>query len=268
MDGVAVPSLEEIQKDPGYTDRLSVTLLPEPAPRPVWCPIISVDDHLLEPPNLFSRMPGDLRDRGPQFKEDESGLPFWEVNGSRHHIIISDGAVGRPMNEWNMAPQRFSELRLGVYDVDARIRDMDLNGVWASLNFPSGPWGFCGTTLSRIPDPKVSLAAVQAYNDWVLEEWCGSYPDRFVPCQIPWLREPAVAANEIRTNAARGFNAVSFSENPEAIGFRSLYSGDWDPFFAACQETDTVINLHIGSSGASFAQAAIPRSMCRSSSFR
>jgi predicted TIM-barrel fold metal-dependent hydrolase len=247
--GFLMPSLDAIQKNPRYTARLSTTFLPEPDPRPVWCPVISVDDHLLEPATLFSRMPAELREQGPQFREDDDGLPFWEVNGKRHHIIISDGAVGRPMTEWNMAPQRISELRAGVYDVDARVSDMDLNGVWASLNFPSGPWGFCGTTLSRIPDPRVSLAAVRAYNGWVLEEWCASYPDRFVPCQIPWLQNPVMAAEDIRANATRGFSAVSFSENPEAIGFSSLYSGDWDPFFAACEETETVINLHIGSSG-------------------
>ena len=244
-----MPSLEQIQQDPLKTIRLGTTLLPDPEPRPVWCPLISVDDHLLEPPTLFSRMPAGLRERAPQLREGDDGIPYWDVDGTRHYMIISDGAVGRPMNEWNMAPQRFSEFRSGVYDADARVRDMDLNGVWASLNFPSGPWGFCGTTLSRLHDPAVSLAAVRAYNDWVFEEWCASHPERFIPCQLSWLQNPAIAADEIRTNAVRGFRAVSFSENPESIGFSSLYSGEWDPFFAACEETETVINLHIGSSG-------------------
>jgi predicted TIM-barrel fold metal-dependent hydrolase len=58
-----------------------------------------------------------------------------------------------------------------------------------------------------------------------------------------------VAAAEIRRNAERGFRAVSFSENPEGLGFPNVYDRSWDPFFAACAETQTVVNLHVGSSG-------------------
>ena len=57
------------------------------------------------------------------------------------------------------------------------------------------------------------------------------------------------AAAEIRQNASRGFRAVTFSENPELLGLPSIHTGHWDPFFAACEETGTVINLHVGSSG-------------------
>jgi predicted TIM-barrel fold metal-dependent hydrolase len=83
----------------------------------------------------------------------------------------------------------------------------------------------------------------------MLEEWCGADPDRFIACQVPWMADPVIGAEEIRRNADRGFQCVSFSENPHGLGFPSLYSGEWDPFFAACEETGTVINLHVGSSG-------------------
>ena len=98
-------------------------------------------------------------------------------------------------------------------------------------------------------DPAAGLASVRAYNQWHLEEWCGAHPERFIPCQIPWLGDPIVAAEEIRKNHDLGFRAVSFSENPEVRGFPGLYSDYWDPFFQACEETETVINLHVGSSG-------------------
>src|SRR5207244_1948010 len=54
---------------------------------------------------------------------------------------------------------------------------------------------------------------------------------------------------ELRRNAERGVSAVTFSESPYGLGFPTLHSGYWDPFFAACADTDTVINLHVGSSG-------------------
>jgi predicted TIM-barrel fold metal-dependent hydrolase len=126
---------------------------------------------------------------------------------------------------------------------------MDLCGIWASLCFPSIVWGFSGGTFSRFRDLDLGLACVRAYNDWVLEEWCGAEPQRFIPCQLAWLADPATAAAEVRRNADRGFRAVTFPENPEGQGLPSLYGDHWDPFLAACEETGTVINLHVGSSG-------------------
>ena len=44
-----------------------VTLLPDPEPRPVRVPVISVDDHLIEPPDLFDgRIPAALQDGAPK----------------------------------------------------------------------------------------------------------------------------------------------------------------------------------------------------------
>jgi predicted TIM-barrel fold metal-dependent hydrolase len=227
-----------------------MTLLPDPEPKELWCPFISVDDHVLEPPTIFKdRLSERLRERAPYVEHDEDGVPYWIVGRRRESISILNGAAGRPISEWDGAPQRFDEFRDGVANVHARILDMDLDGVWASLCFPSITFGFAGSHLLALNDPELGLACVKAWNDWMVDEWCGSYPDRFIPCQLPWLGNPNDAAEEIRRNAERGFRAVSFSENPEGIGLPNIYSGHWDPFFAACEETGTVINLHVGSSG-------------------
>jgi predicted TIM-barrel fold metal-dependent hydrolase len=125
---------------------------------------------------------------------------------------------------------------------------MDVNGVAASLNFPSAPFGFAGQRFLRMTDPELGLASMRAFNDWIIDGWAGPYPERIIPCQVAWLRDPEIAAEEIRRNAERGFKAVSFSENPEKLGLPSIHKDHWDPFLRACQETDTVINLHVGSS--------------------
>ena len=52
---------------------------------------------------------------------------------------------------------------------------------------------------------------------------------------------------EVERNAARGVRAVCFSEIPAYLGLPSIHSGEWDPFFAACEATGTVLCLHIGS---------------------
>jgi predicted TIM-barrel fold metal-dependent hydrolase len=163
-----------------------------------------------------------------------------------------NAVVGRPVSEYSFEPTRFDQMRQGAWDIHERVHDMDVNGIYASLCFPSFLPGFAGQRV-QLPgrDPELALATVRAWNDWHLEEWAGSYPGRIIPCQLPWLLDPEVAADEVRRNAERGFKAVTFSEGPHALGLPSLHSGHWDPLMRACAETGTVVNLHIGSSGTS-----------------
>jgi predicted TIM-barrel fold metal-dependent hydrolase len=230
--------------------RVPTSLLPDPEPRELWCPIISVDDHAIEPPDLFAtRVPAALREQAPVIELDHDGVPYWIVDGTGYAYTTGNGASGRPTSEWVQAPQKYEEFRRGVWDPKARIADMDLNGVWASLNFPSMIWGFAGTRFATMRDPDVGLASLRAYNDWVVDEWCAAAPERLIPCQLTWLADPEIGAAEIRRNADRGVRALSFSENPEGLGFPSIYQSYWDPILAACEETGTVVNLHVGSSG-------------------
>jgi predicted TIM-barrel fold metal-dependent hydrolase len=130
------------------------------------------------------------------------------------------------------------------------VRDMDINGVWASVNFPSQITGFCGRVFFDATDRALGLACTRAWNDWLFEEWHSPHPDRIVPLGITYLADPELAAQEIRRNAERGFTSVTFPERPHAIGLPSLWERDhWDPIIAAVIETDTVVSLHVGSSG-------------------
>jgi predicted TIM-barrel fold metal-dependent hydrolase len=227
----------------------SVTFLPEPERRPRRHTIVSVDDHIVEPPDMFEgRMPQRFADRAPRVVELDDGTELWEFEGKRYPNIGFNAVVGRPIIEASFEPTRFDEMRRGSWDVHARIADMDVDGVYASLNFPSALLGFSGQRLQReTDDAELALALVRANNDWHLEQWAGAYPDRIIPCQVPYYLDPVVGAEEIRRNAARGFKAVSFTEAPEKLGLPSLHTGHWDPLLAACEETDTVVCLHIGS---------------------
>ena len=212
--------------------------------------IISVDDHLIEPPDMFEgRMPAALVDDAPHVEELPDGKQVWLYEGNIYANIGLNAVVGRPKEEWSMEPARFDEMRPGCYDIDARISDMDTGGIWASLCFPSLLAGFCGSVFSRSKDPDLGLACVRAWNDWHAEVWAGTHPERIIPLQIPWLNDPAVAADELRRNAARGFKAVSFADFPAKLGLPSLHTRHWDPFLAACEETGTVLCLHTGSGG-------------------
>lgn len=225
-------------------------LLPDPDPRPVRYTVISVDDHLVEPPDMFEgRLAARFADRAPRVIELPNGNEAWEYDGQRYLQIGLNAVAGRPREDWNMSPTRFDEIRRGCWHIDERIRDMDINGVWASVNFPSQIAGFCGSVFARTADPELGLAVLRAWNDWLFEEWYSPYPERIVPMAITWLRDPEIGAAEIRRNSERGFVAVTLPEQPQRLGLPSLFSGYWEPVMAACAETDTVINLHVGSSG-------------------
>jgi len=226
------------------------TLLPDPEPRPVRCTVISVDDHLVEPPGMFEgRLPARFADLAPKVVENRRGHQLWEYDGNRYSQVGMNAVAGRRPECVSLEPTRFEDMRRGCWDIDARVADMDLNGVWASLNFPSMIAGFSGRVFSASRDPELGLAVTRAWNDWLYEAWWQPYPDRIIPCGITYLADPELGAAEIRRNAERGFRSVTLPERPHRLDLPSIFSGYWDPIVEACAETGTVVSLHVGSSG-------------------
>jgi len=231
------------------TDTLDELFLPEPEPREVRYTVISVDDHLVEPPDMFEgRLPSSLQPRAPRIVEVD-GKQIWEFDGGLYTQVGMNALAGRRLETVKLEPFRFEHMRRGCFDIDARIHDMDLNGVWASLNFPSMITGFCGRVFSQCSDPVLGLAVTKAWNDWLFEEWYSPYPTRIIPLGITFLTDPEAGAAEIYRNAERGFRSVTLPERPHRLGLPSLFLDYWEPIIRACAETDTVISLHVASSG-------------------
>jgi predicted TIM-barrel fold metal-dependent hydrolase len=228
-----------------------VTFLPEPARRERHALVISVDDHIVEPPDTFARhMPAQFAERAPRVVEKADGTETWLYDGVEVPNIGLNAVAGKPPREYSRDPVRFTDMRKGAWDIESRIADMDLDGVYASLNFPSFLTGFGGARLqSTTKDRDLALATTRAWNDWHLEDWAGPHPERIIPCQIAWLHDPALAAADIVANRARGFRALSFPELPDQLGLAPIRSPYWDPLLRACEETGTVVCLHAGSGG-------------------
>jgi predicted TIM-barrel fold metal-dependent hydrolase len=233
--------------------------------------IVSVDDHVIEPATVWTdRLPKKYLDVGPRIvrapvKEmtfiggkftaipGEPGDPgdpvdWWFYEELRRPLIRLDTAVGFAREDITLTGITYETMRQGSYKVKERLEDMDINHTEASLCFPTFP-RFCGQTFTEAQDRELALLCVQAYNDWMVEEWCGESGGRLIPlCLIP-LWDPQEAAKEVRRNAARGVHAVCFSEIPPNLELPSIHDkdGHWLPFFDACNETQTVINMHIGS---------------------
>ena len=209
--------------------------------------LVSVDDHVVEPPDLFRRqVPPRWRDRAPRVVHKEDGSDVWQFEGAQLPNIGLNAVAGRPPEEYGVEPTSYEQLRPGCYDSRERVRDMNVNGVLASMCFPSFP-SFCGQLWARTEDKQLAGAMLSAYNDWHIDEWCGSHPGRFIPLALPAMWDPALAAAEVRRVARKGCHVVSFCENPEKIGYPSLHAPHWDPLWRACADEGTVVAIHIGS---------------------
>ena len=210
--------------------------------------LISVDDHIAEPADMFdAHVPAKYREFTPRVETDERGDQQWWYGELKGRNLGLNAVAGKPRELFNVNPSRYDHMRPGCFDVHERVRDMSAGGQLAGLNFPN--WtGFSGQVLNQGPDPDVNLVMIHAYNDWHVDEWCGAYPERFIPCGILPLWDPELAAKEVRRLADKGCHAVTFSENPEALNMPSIHSGSWDPLFAACDEAGTVLCCHVGSS--------------------
>ncbi len=156
-------------------------------------------------------------------------------------------AVGFERDDMTLSPITYDEMRPGCYEPKARVEDMVANHVEASLSFPTFP-RFCGQTFAEAEDKELAEACVYAYNDYMVEEWCGDSDGALIPLIIVPLWDVELAAAEVRRNAERGVRAVTFSEIPAKLGLPTLHSGYWEPFFQACEDTGTVVCMHIGSS--------------------
>ena len=211
--------------------------------------LVSVDDHLVEPPTLFEgRMPTKFADDAPRIIRQDDGSEVWTFNGAIVPNIGLNAVAGRPREEYGVEPTAFDEMRPGCYDIHERVKDMNAGGVLGSMCFPSFP-GFAGRLFATHQDKDLALAVTQAYNDWHIDDWCGSYPGRFIPMALPILWDAELCATEIRRNAEKGCHSVTFTENPATLGFPSFHDEYWDPMWRAASDCGTVISVHLGSSG-------------------
>jgi predicted TIM-barrel fold metal-dependent hydrolase len=188
---------------------------------------------------------GEALASAPKLRTTDSGTNFWEYQGMKLPSVGLNAVVGRVPEEYGVEPTALNQLRKGCYDHDARIGDMNINGIAASLNFASWP-GFEGGAFQRAPDKAKALTHLRAYNDWHIDEWCGSHPGRFIPCALLPTWDPKATVEEIKRIAKKGCTAVSLNENPTIQGLPSIHNAFWEPIWKAIVENDITICLHIG----------------------
>jgi predicted TIM-barrel fold metal-dependent hydrolase len=231
--------------------------------------LISVDDHILEPRDLWQReLPASRRERGPKVSREKAKIEFRGGNISFERDVpdgrwcdiwlfddlvlptgILHAAGGMPPEEQENKPAIYEDFRPGAYDQQARLADMDTNHQEVGINYPNTFPRFAGQGFAERADKELALECLRIYNDWMIDEWCGGIgKGRLLPLTLIPLWDAAAAAAEVRRCAAKGSYTIAFSENPAKLGFDSLYTGAWDVLWEACEETDTTVSMHIGSS--------------------
>src|SRR5271155_2214559 len=207
--------------------------------------LVSVDDHVIEPPGAFTpHFPAQLRDKAPKVISRD-GKDVWLWQDKIYPTVGLNAVVGRPRSEYGMEPNAFAQLRRGCYDPKARVDDMNVNGILASLNFATFPH-YAGRVFIQTADKAMALHGVRAYNDWHVHEWCGAAPGRLIPLVLLPIWNAEETVREIQRMARLGVHAVSFPDNPALLGLPSIHNSYWDPVWQALVEHEMVLNCHIG----------------------
>jgi predicted TIM-barrel fold metal-dependent hydrolase len=226
--------------------------------------LFSVDDHVVEPADVWSgRVPARFREHAPHVVEQD-GREVW-VYENKTFPTIAYGVAGDrfriggeedpampldtldQMARWGIA--RFADMSAACYRPADRARDLQANGCYASISFPSFP-RFGGARFLEFKDTDLASACVQAWNDFILDEWCpGGPPGQFVPMILGMLWDPEATVAEIRRCQAKGARALCWVSNSEPLGLPNIWDDQWDPIWDICAQENLPVCMHIGSSG-------------------
>lgn len=207
---------------------------------------ISVDEHVQETPELWTQRLSRAKwgERIPHVAKNSSGQERWLIDGREFslHGVADCGAV---MAERSINPIRWSDVPPSVYDPKERLTAMDAAGIEHAVLYPTVA-GVGGQNFGRIEEPELELACVQAYNDWLIEEWASVSP-RLVPqCLVP-LSPVDSTVKEIRRCVAKGHRGVIYPSNPmELRELPHINDAVYDPVWAVCQELGVPICFHAG----------------------
>lgn len=203
----------------------------------------SGDSHFLEPDDLWrSNLPKHLADLMPRAEKDADGA--WET------VHIDGMSFRRKLP--TMAQLEFYEASSrapGARDLKLRMKDLDNEGIWGELVFPSlGMWS------SSFRTPEALREALRVSNDWAWDTIEKPYPRLVATAQVSTL-DVDDAVHELKRVAEMGYRAVFMPTTPHPL--QKDYNHDvWEPFWATAEEAGIVIAFHIGTDPIDLADGA------------
>lgn len=207
--------------------------------------IISADGHNMEPPHMWKTfLDKKYQDKAPKLVKDSKGGDAWEFQRGTAPmpigLVTNQGEWGRRYEENDWEGSTYDSIRQGAFDGKKRLKEQDIDGVNAEVIYPSQRT--MGVFMAQ-EDDSFHLAGLEAYNHWLREEFCAPDPKRL----IGLAQMPAVGAQE----------AVKALRNAKKAGFRGVIISGWpsgndmiskadDPFWAAAEEEDLPVHIHLG----------------------
>jgi predicted TIM-barrel fold metal-dependent hydrolase len=203
--------------------------------------VISADSHFVEPPTMWAeRVDKQFRDRAPhtvrgvQGKEGE----FFVCENISPVPVTGFFAAGVPSKDLpEYIKKGFEVAPASVWDPAARIKDQDLDGVQAEVIYTS-----MGMPLYGLDDTALRTACFRAYNDWAVE-YCSHNPRRLLPLGLVTLEDISAGVQELQRIAKKGMRGAMIWAEPPSD--RPYSHADYDPFWAAAQDLNMPLSLHI-----------------------
>ena len=203
--------------------------------------IISADSHVFEPPDLWTtRMDAKFRDRAPSVVREADG-DWWYCEGRKGMSFHGAGAqVGLRFEE----PERLAvtdlveNQRPGGYIPEEHVKDMEMDGVEVSVVYPT-----VGIRLYSTEDSELLTAILKTYNDW-LAEFCSPFPTRIKGLGMINLDDIQEGIAELERCANMGLIGALIPVYPPRD--RTYDSHEYDPFWAAAQDLEMPLGLHVG----------------------
>ncbi len=219
-------------------------------------PVIDVDTHLTEPPDVWTaRMPASRHDDVPHIERID-GVDTWMAAGERLGAPGYYSMAGHNGVMPASIPKTYAEIDPAMYDAKARLAFLDAEGIDAQVLYPN-VGGFGNGYFLRLGDRELVVQCVRAYNDF-LTDWCSADPDRLIAITALPFWDIDLAIDELQRCVANGHRAINFCNQPQDYGQPPLAHPHWDPIWAAAQEAGVPVNFHVGggSMGTQFVDTA------------
>jgi predicted TIM-barrel fold metal-dependent hydrolase len=205
-------------------------------------PILDADAHVNEPPDLWqSRVPARLRSRAPKVLRTDKGDVWSFDDGKRLRPLGLTATAGLSYPQFRAEGLTYDTIRPGSFDPAARLADLDADGIWAQVLYPSVTLAGARTYTD---DRELQLACVRAYNEWLVE-FCAHGAGRLVGQTIIPTTGVADAVAELRWGLDHGLRGAVIAAYPNGT-FDDPGPAN-DPFWDLAQEARVPLGVHIGS---------------------
>ena len=203
--------------------------------------VISADNHVMEPPDLWtSRADAKFKDRVPKIIVEENGAEWWYCDG--HKVVSVETGTQTGMRfeapeALSLDSGTFDEVRLGGYIPAEHVKDMAIDGIDMSILYPT-----TGLILYSVPDSALLTHTFKIYNDWVAE-FCRADPKILKGIAMLNIDDVEEGVLELERCAKLGFVGAMITVYPPAERPYSLPI--YEPLWAAAQDLQMPLSLHI-----------------------